>query len=230
MKYKATITRITKEAADIVTLYFTIDGSMYGYEAGQYIAVYASLSGSTTAKAYSLSSAPHEPEGAITVKAIGAMSNYLCSRQPGDILTISSPFGFFNVQSNDPIVAIAAGVGLAPIWSIMKDELKHAASREITLFHIAPYAEQLVFSGVIKKLLPNHNNLTYHPFITREDVPGSIHRRFTVASDIAPHMVQQGQFYVCGSETFVRDIWQQLMQAGVDESRVVTETFFERVS
>ena len=35
-------------------------------------------------------------------------------------------------------------------------------------------------------------------------------------------------FLVCGSLPFVRDVWQKLTAAGVDESHISTETFFEQ--
>lgn len=224
------MTRVRKEAADISTIYFKVNGRMYDFVAGQYIAVYATVDEQSLAKAYSLSSAPHETEGAITVKRIGAMSGYVCDLRPGDTFSISTPFGFFNVQSDAPIVAIAAGVGIAPIWSIVKDELARDASRHISLFHSAPTHSHLVFAGEIDKLRPRHQNLTYTAFVTQEDIPQLLHRRFTVADDISPDMISNAQFYICGSEVFVRDIWQQLMRAGVDEVRVVTETFFEKNS
>lgn len=227
MKYQAKITRTIQEAPDVTTLFFTIDGGMHTYTAGQYIAVYAEINGNKWTRAYSLSSAPHEKEGAITVKNIGMVSGYLCALQPGDTLEISSVFGFFNAQGELPIIAIAAGVGIAPLWSIIKDELQAQSSRSIELYLTAARAEDLVFRTYIDEACAEHPRLRATYFTTQASAPGATPRRIAVADDISSEALRDGQFYICGSEQFVRALWLQLMQAGVDESRVVTETFFE---
>lgn len=227
MKYQARIIRTIKEADDVTTLFFNIDDGLYEYVAGQYIAVYVVVNGVAYAKAYSLSSAPDEPEGSITVKNIGTVSGYLCGLQPGDELCISSPFGFFNAQNDAPIVAIASGVGIAPIWSIIKDEMKYNPDRSITLFHTAKTRDGLIFQEQLKRISAENPSLRNVYFVTQQPADGCMQRRFSVAEDITPDMITAALFYVCGSETFVRDMWRQLMAAGIDEQRVVTETFFE---
>lgn len=227
MKYQANITRTVQEAPDVTTLFFTINSGMHSYVAGQYIAVYVEKDGKKLTRAYSLSSAPHEKEGAITVKDIGAVSGYLCALQAGDIVEISDVFGFFNVQNDMPIIAIAAGVGIAPIWSIVKDEVQQQTSRTIDLYVTAARAEGLVFQKQIDKACAQQPNLRATYFTTQEVALGTVSRRFTVADDITSEALRAGQFYICGSEQFVRSVWLQLMRAGVEETRVVTETFFE---
>lgn len=227
MKYQASITRTVQEAPDVTTLFFTIDGAMHSYVAGQYIAVYVEVHGQRLTRAYSLSSAPHEKEGAITVKNIGVVSGYLCALHPGDSLEISDVFGFFNVENDLSIVALAAGVGIAPIWSIVKDEIHRKSNRSIELYLTAPRANGLVFKTDIDTTQAQYQHFTATYFTTKEVTPGAVSRRITIADDISVEALRTSQFYICGSEQFVRALWLQLMQAGVEETRVVTETFFE---
>ena len=75
------------------------------------------------------SSAPDDELMSITVKNVGGeFSSYLCSRNVGDKLQISHAYGDFNPQTESPLVGIAAGCGLSPIWSVM------ASSSQPTFF------------------------------------------------------------------------------------------------
>jgi len=229
MKHTAIITRVDQEAPNIVTLYFTVNGATLPFTAGQYITVYFDETAVKTGKAYSLSSAPGDDELSITVKRIGEFSERLCALKPGDTLTVSSPYGFFNVQDDSPIVGIAAGVGIAPIWSIIRDELAQAQMRSVELFLTAPTTNELVFRHRIDDLFASHLNAAATYFVTRESAcaPELQTRRFVVKNDISIMLLARAQFYVCGAQAFVHDMWRQLMEAGVDEQRIVTETFFE---
>lgn len=227
MKYDAIVTRVIQESPRISTIYFTIDGGAFPYIAGQYISVYFDQTSKKSGKAYSLSSAPHDPELSITVKKIGEFSGLICALKPGQHIQVSSPFGFFNVNDTAPIVAIAAGVGISPIWSIIRDELSADNKRKITLYLTAPYDEELVFHDAVNDLFEGCENAEAHYFVTQEKSSKGKHRRFTVNSNLSSNTCAVSQFYICGSESFVRGIWHQLMEAGVAEQRIVTETFFE---
>lgn len=229
MKHDALVTRVVQEAPHITTVFFTVDGGVFPFTAGQYISVYFEQTGKKSGKAYSLSSAPRDLELSITVKNVGEFSGLICALQPGDYVTVSSPFGFFNVNDSAPIVAIAAGVGISPIWSIIRHELTADAAREVTLNLTATHENELVFRDSIESLFSKCPHASAAYFVTREASSIAAQRRFAVATDVPAESLAHSQFYICGSETFVRGIWLQLMQAGVSESRIVTETFFESI-
>lgn len=74
------------------------------------------------------------------------------------------------------------------------------------------------------------SNITVKKFSTRqqvEETDGWHNGRFE-AANIVGEVPSEAHFLVCGSLPFVRDIWQKLTAAGVDESNISTETFFER--
>ncbi|QWQ32246.1 hypothetical protein KOY48_05390 [Candidatus Minimicrobia naudis] len=73
-------------------------------------------------KAYSISSLLPDELMSITVKNVGGeFSSYFCSRHVGDKLRISPAYGDFNPQTERPLVGIAAGCGLSPIWSVLAE-------------------------------------------------------------------------------------------------------------
>lgn len=212
------IVRVRQENPEVTTLYFA---RPFDFMAGQYITVFIEGSQVREGKAYSISSRPHEELMSITIKDVGGeFSSYLCSRQVGDKLRISPAYGDFNPQTERPLVGIAAGCGLSPIWSILAD-----AQQPTFLYLSQKSPEYMVFSEELAA-----SNITVKKFSTRqqvEETDGWHNGRFE-AANIVGEVPSEAHFLVCGSLPFVRDIWQKLTAAGVDESHISTETFFEQ--
>ena len=212
------IVHVRQENPEVTTLYFA---RPFDFMAGQYITVFIEGSQVREGKAYSISSRPHEDLMSITVKNVGGeFSSYLCSRQVGDTLHISRAYGDFNPQTERPLVGIAAGCGLSPIWSILAD-----AQQPTFLYLSQKSPEYMVFS---EELAASHIQVT--KFSTHQQVEekdGWHNGRFEVAK-IVSEVPNDAHFLVCGSLPFVRDVWQKLTAAGVDESHISTETFFEQ--
>jgi len=212
------IVRVRQENPEVTTLYFA---RPFDFMAGQYITVFIEGSQVREGKAYSISSRPHEELMSITVKNVGGeFSSYLCSRRVGDTLQISRAYGDFNPQTERPLVGIAAGCGLSPIWSILAD-----AQQPTFLYLSQKSPEYMVFSEELAA-----SNITVKKFSTRqrvEEKDGWHNGRFEVAKIVA-ETPDEAHFLVCGSLPFVRDVWQKLTAAGVNESHISTETFFEQ--
>ena len=212
------IVRVRQENPEVTTLYVA---RPFDFMAGQYITVFIEGSQVREGKAYSISSRPHEELMSITVKNVGGeFSSYLCSRQVGDMLQISRAYGDFNPQTEWPLVGIAAGCGLSPIWSILAD------AQQPTFFYLSQKSpEYTVFSEELAA-----SSIQVKKFSTRQQVEekdGWHNGRFEVAKIVA-ETPDDAHFLVCGSLPFVRDVWQKLTAAGVDESHISTETFFEQ--
>lgn len=212
------IVRVRQENPEVTTLYFV---RPFDFMAGQYITVFIEGSQVREGKAYSISSRPHEELMSITVKDVGGeFSRYLCSRQVGDKMQISRAYGDFNPQTKRPLVGITAGCGLAPIWSILAD-----AEQPTSLYFSQKSPEYMVFAQELSA-----SNIIVKKFSTCQHVEekdGWLNGRFEVAKIVA-ETPDDAHFLVCGSLPFVRDVWQKLTAAGVDESHISTETFFER--
>lgn len=212
------IVRVRQENPEVTTLYVV---RPFDFMAGQYITVFIEGSQVREGKAYSISSRPDEELMSITVKNVGGeFSSYLCSRQVGDTLQISRAYGDFNPQTERPLVGIAAGCGLSPIWSILAD------TQQPTFLYLSQKSpEYMVFSEELAA-----SSIQVKKFSTRqrvEGVDGWRNGRFEVAK-IVSEVPGDVHFLVCGSLPFVRDVWQKLTTAGVDESHISTETFFEQ--
>ncbi len=228
-KHTAIVTRVRQQSHDVVTLYFTLDdGSKLDYTAGQYITVYIDGGSHPEGKAYSLSSAPHQKYMSITIKKVGEYSGYLHSLKAGDRFTISSAYGFFNPMSKRPLVCISAGVGIAPIWSVLKDELKHDASRVAHLFYSNKTTGDIAFHDAITARDSAHESLKVAHHITRQDdVPAHMHIGRIDLDKCVEAVEDEANYLICGSVDFVRSMWRGLSERGIAPELISTETFFE---
>lgn len=228
-KLTATIINRVVQTADVVTLDFTVDGGPLQFTAGQYITVYFDDTDVKQGKAYSISSSPHDGFTSITVKNIGLFSGKLHDLQVGDELTVSTPYGFFNAKSGKPVVAIAAGVGIAPIWSIIRYEYSKIGTHPKTkLLYSNKSWSDIAFREDIDTLSGTEDSFVRQYFVTREPDDTCTSRRIDVNQDIDSDNTEHS-YYVCGSADFVRSMWRQLSAAGVSEHSISTETFFETV-
>ena len=215
----AEIVNVRQENPEVVTLYFA---RPFDFVAGQYITVYIPESDVKTGKAYSLSSRPFDELASITVKNVGGeFSSFLCSRRAGDTIHISQAYGDFNPHTTRPLVGIAAGCGLGPIWSVLTDA---GATQQRMLYFTHRSQEFTVFDEELAQ-----SDIDVRHFSTQQNVDGLLGwttGRFDVANIVA-EAPSDAHFLVCGAVDFVRDVWQKLTANGVDGRSISTETFFE---
>jgi len=222
-KLTASVKRVVRESPGVSTIYFLLaNGWKLEYAAGQYITIYLDGSSTPAGKAYSLSSAPHEKWMSITVKNIGEFSGYLCALKAGDTFTISRAYGFFNPNTTRPLVALAAGVGISPIISVLKDEFNHDAQRPARVY----YSNKTTDTIAHKKELDNVPCDVMH-HITAEQITPAGMRQGRIVLDECIKAGEDAFYMICGSVQFVRDMWQGLTRRGVLPENITTETFFE---
>lgn len=228
-RFVATVKRAEYVGDDVIVLHFMVPAnSHFVYEAGQYVTIYFEGSSTPAGKAYSLSSAPHEPLLSITVKRVGEFSGRLYAMKPGDHFELSEAYGHFNPHTTRPIVAFGAGVGIAPVWSVLKDELAREGSRVAHLFYTSPSQGAIAHRNSIDEHVGRHTGLRVHHHITRAAlVPQAMHRGRIDLDKCLKAVEGEVTYLVCGSVEFVRDMWRGLVERGVPQEAISTETFFE---
>jgi nitric oxide dioxygenase len=223
----------TAEAPNVSTLTLALAaGGIPRFTAGQFITVYFPDTGTAEGKAYSISSAPDEPSLSITVRAIGEFSNRLCAMRPGDTITASLPYGFFSSEyENSTLVLLAAGIGITPFRSIIRDAIKKNPERKIMLFYSSRKIADAVFKNEFDALQRSNKNFTARYFVTREsDVHGVALNRRMRPEDILAALDNSNnlEFLICGAIPFVSDVWRGLHAGGVSTDVIYTEAFFSR--
>lgn len=221
------------ESDTISTLKLTLpDGMVPSYHPGQFINIYFPELNTPEGKAYSISGAPHENVLNITIKAMGGFSCRLCSLCPGDTIEASLPYGYFYSESEESnLVMIAGGIGITPFLSMIRDFIERSSPRKLALFYSSRTYADLVFKKEFDQIQKRHKNFNGFYFVTREKKSdlSVIHNRMNI-SDIlgnGQHRNIAGrEFLICGSISFVSDIWKGLRAAGVPEELIYTEAFF----
>ncbi len=231
IKEQYVVLKKTAEAPGVFTLTLALArGGIPHFIAGQFITVYFPGSGVAEGKAYSMSSDPKESSISITVRAIGEFSNRLCALHPQDSITASLPYGYFSSEDNNSeLVLIAAGIGITPFRSIIRDALGKNPIRKIALFYTSETMADIVFKNELDELQASHQNFVVHYFITREsNVRAGMTNRRMCVDDIlaeAKHF-DKTEFLICGAIAFVRDFWRGLHAGGVPADAIYTEAFF----
>lgn len=177
------IARKEAEAENIASFYLAPEdhGKVMAYQPGQYTCVHIpELDGQDVRRNYSLSQ-PHcghdaaEAQYRITVKREdhGLVSQYLHSLNVGDRLALLPPAGDFVYRAvedaSKPLVLIAGGVGITPIYTILTAALKASSTRPITLVYCSHAKETQAFKAVIDSLATEHaSQLRVHHWYSTE--------------------------------------------------------------
>lgn len=224
------ITEVICETPDVVTLRFVDETDGHAdFVAGQFVTVLFPDLDVPSGKAYSLSSTPNDPFLAITVKKLGIYSSRLHELKVGDEMLVSPPYGFLNPQFDGPIVMIAGGVGVSPLWSIVRDALAKDSQRDIQLWYSNRTLDDIVFAKELTDLAGRFEQFGVRHFITRQaKIPAGYEKgRIDVAKMLSQSKSTPSTFFfICGHENFVGDIWRNLVAAGVPENQLATETFY----
>ena len=93
----------------------------------------------------------------------GQASSYLFSLEPGDRLTISGPYGDFQArETDDEMIFIAGGVGIAPIRSIILDQLARGSKRKMSLWYGARDRSDFCYLEQFEDAARRHDNFEMH--------------------------------------------------------------------
>jgi len=197
-------------------------------------------------RAYSLAGAPADSDRLVLLVKIalpppatpagtppGCVSSYLFARRPGDTVVIRGPFGDFHVQDTDrEIVLIGGGAGLAPLRSIVLDQLGKGTHRRMSLWYGARDVDDLCFVAELQAAAAAHENFSYHVALSNTDGrsgwqghKGFIHavvRDQYLATHAAPDEVE---YYLCGPPLMSAATLQMLAQLGVPRDNIFYDDF-----
>jgi nitric oxide dioxygenase len=209
-------------------------GAAPGFRPGQYVSVAVTLpDGARQIRQYSLSSAPERATQCITVKRMqgnagpdGEVSTWLHANVGvGDVLSLSAPFGNAVLDTTDaPLFLASAGIGCAPVISILDHLALTGDPRRVTVVHadrsIADHALREQMYRTVSRLADAQAHVWYecpHPgwpmaYTGRADLS-----RVTIADNV--------QAYVCGPPPFIDAVRAHLTNQGVPRSRIRHELF-----
>src|ERR1043165_2085432 len=135
----------------------------------------------------------------------------------GAELIIQEPFGA--IQYQGPGVFIAGGSGITPFISIFRDLHRQKALRDCRLIYSNYTSQDVICGEELSEMLKEEFIVHY----TREGVIGFFERRLT--RDLLVQYIADfsQRFYICGSDSFVKDISKALLDLGASSEALVID-------
>lgn len=201
------------------------------FQAGQYVSVVVDHTGDR--RSYSICSNPDNAQSfdlLIDHSPNGVGSNYMRSLQFGNQIDILGPMGRFVVNkqgTEDEIIFVATGSGIAPFRAMVLDLLQDKAEkRPVTLYWGLRYITDLFWANEFQDLVESYSNFKFHPVISKAIEEWTLCRgRVTDCLNIHEIPVNAG-YYLCGSAPMIKDTQALLLQKGVSEQNIHFEKFF----
>jgi CDP-4-dehydro-6-deoxyglucose reductase, E3 len=188
-------------------------------------------------RSYSIASLPGEPlELHIRVHPKGEMGQRLSKQvRPGDVVELVGPYGSCYYTPNDldqPILMVASGSGLAPIWGIVRDALAQGHRGPIRIYHGSVTSQGLYYFPELARLSERNLNLSYVPCAETVE-PSELHVRPGTAMAIAmeDHKILTGwRVYTCGHPALVKAMKRAAYLAGADLNQIFSDSFADQGS
>jgi len=200
-----------------------------------------------TTRAYSLANHPLErgvlklvvriaipPPDAPADAPPGSVSSYVFSLAPGDLVTLSGPFGEFHARETDrEMIFVGGGAGIAPMRSIILDQLlRKQTRRKLSFWYGARNLRELCYADEFEQLARAHDNFEYHVALS-EPEPGSswqgargfIHSVLLQQYLLNHPSPEEAEYYLCGPPLMSGAVLAMLEDLGVDRESVSFDDF-----
>jgi len=207
----------------------------FEYRAGQYITLFRP---DGLARSYSLASVPTENETGeleLHVRLIpgGAMSEWL-SREahPGASVAIQGPSGncfYLPGQPDEPLLLAGTGTGLAPLYGIARDALRHGHRGPVLLFHGALDPGGLYLQQELLAMEALHPNFAYVRSVLR-----SPEQKGVDCLEVGPldacvlarlPKLDGWKAYLCGDPAIVNLLRKKIFLAGAASRSIYADAF-----
>lgn len=207
---------------------------------------YESIVKEPAIRAYSMANYPEEsdiimlnvriatpPPGAAGIPP-GIMSSYIFNLKPGDKVTISGPFGeFFARDTDNEMVFIGGGAGMAPMRSHIFDQLRRIKSkRKITFWYGARSLREMFYVNDFDTLQKENPNFKWHIALSEpkpEDnwtgYTGFIHN-VLYENYLKDHPAPEDcEYYMCGPPMMNAAVIKMLLDIGVERENILLDDF-----
>jgi Na+-transporting NADH:ubiquinone oxidoreductase subunit F len=213
-----------------------LDPDEMSFTAGQYIQFL--LPGTERAaqpvyRAYSITSAPSSP-GRLTLVfgkvPGGACSSYVFQRlRVGDAVTVNGPLGDFHLHDSDnDILLVAGGSGMAPVRSILLDMAQNRSARTATFFFAARAMSDLFYHVELRALAKDLPGFRFVPVLSHpgpddawDGQKGGI---AAALGRLLPPLLHH-EAYLCGSPGMIDACINALTARGLREERIFYDKF-----
>jgi len=234
------VARVVRETDDAVTLVFAPErGEPISFLSGQYLQVECELEDGPLWRAYSLCSAPHSGELAVTVKRIegGRGSSFLHQTAAvGQRLRVRGPSGAFVLPAamgGRHVLLIAGGSGITPMMSHTLHVLEREPDSRVTLLYGNRAERDVIFRAALAELVAKHEGRLVLRHVLSEpggelvagqglldEATALRELRALGLGNAAPHVCM-----ICGPTPMMSAARSALIALGVPEGHILEERF-----
>lgn len=197
-------------------------------------------------RAYSMASYPEEKEIMLNVRIAtpppgapdgippGKMSSFIFNLKPGDKVFVSGPYGeFFAKDTDNEMVFIGGGAGMAPMRSHIFDQLRRLKSkRKMTFWYGARSKREMFYVEDFDMLAKENDNFEWHvalsdplPEDNWKGYTGFIHNvLFEEFLKNHPNP-EDCEYYMCGPPIMNSSVINMLIANGVDPENIFLDDF-----
>lgn len=212
----------------------------FDYDAGQYLTFrFDDLSEKPVVRSYTMSSAPHVDDSVhLTVREVEDpfVSKYLCRNvEVGMTLRARGPIGnfcYFKEKDNPHLVMIAAGSGVTPFVSMIKEYLDGGAQEQVpakmTLIVGYRSKDELICWQTLEKYR-YHPKLNLIVTLSREKENDPQFRKGRISEDLLTEVLSgeydQCTFMTCGPQPLMDMVKAHAQKNSVVENHIKFESF-----
>jgi ring-1,2-phenylacetyl-CoA epoxidase subunit PaaE len=236
--HKFRVSEIIQQPNHNITIRFDdIDNAFPTYKAGQFLTLSFLFGDREVRRSYSFSSSPaldEKPE--ITVKRVdnGEISRLLHHKtRVGDVIHVMDPQGLFVYEpqedSSRTIFLFAAGVGITPLYSILKTALTVEKKSKVVLIYSNNAQQNTIFYEELLSWQTQYPTRLKIEFIwsnTKNLLRARLNRDYII--DLVQSNLSEGEeavFYTCGP-VFYMDLCRfTLLGMGFADNTIKRETF-----
>ena len=232
------VKEIVKETNDTVSVSFQVPEDLkeaYAITPGQYLTLKLTINNEEQRRSYSICSSSAE-DITVAVKRVenGLVSSYLNEvLKENDEMEVMTPEGNFTLETDQAkkrkFVGFAAGSGITPIMSMIKELSMDETETVFTLFYSNKMESDVIFKHQLDKLAGDNLKINY--IYTRQKLnnpllEGRIDKSKAtelIKADLS--CLNADAFYLCGPEEMIFNVKSALEEFGVLNTKIKFELF-----
>ena len=232
------VKEIVKETEDTVSLSFNVPENLeqaYVFTPGQYLTLKLIINNEEQRRSYSICSSSAE-DITVAVKKVenGLVSSYLNEvLKENDEMEVMTPEGNFTLETDQAkkrkFVGFAAGSGITPIMSMIKQLSIDETETVFTLFYSNKMENDVIFKHQLDQLAGNNLKINY--IYTRQKLnnpllEGRIDKSKAtelIKADLS--CLNADAFFLCGPEEMIFNVKSALEEFGVLNTKIKFELF-----
>ena len=238
--YKLKISKIIRQPNNNISIQFDdIKGDYPKYKSGQFLTLCFEFGNREVRRSYSFSSSPLVDEPLeITVKRVdnGEISRFLHhNTAEEDIIDVLEPLGQFIFEPEKSntyttIFLFAAGVGITPLYSILKTALTYDDKTKVVLVYSNSSKEQTVFYDDLLNWQEQYKDRLHIEFIwsnAKNLAKARLNREYLISlfNQYSDTVISHNIFYTCGPLFYMDLVRFTLLGLGIQDEEIRRETF-----